>query len=82
MGVPTVSVSMGVMDKTKMPVNLTFAGKHGQDSDLLRYAYAYEQQSNRRVEPPCRTACDTSAEIGCGPASSLWQVDARLCSQH
>ena len=56
MGVPTVSVTMGLMDDKKMPVNLTFAGKHGQDSDLLRYAYAFEQQTKRRVAPPLTPA--------------------------
>ena len=35
LGVPTVSVPMGIMQRSSMPVNLTFAGKHGQDADLL-----------------------------------------------
>ncbi|EMC93241.1 hypothetical protein BAUCODRAFT_150597 [Baudoinia panamericana UAMH 10762] len=52
MGVPTVSVTMGFMVGSGMPVNLTFAGKHGQDSDLLKYAFAFEQQSRRREPPP------------------------------
>ena len=52
MGIPTVSVTMGLMKNSNMPVNLTFAGKHGQDSDLLKYAYAFEQRSKRRVAPP------------------------------
>lgn len=56
MGVPTLSVTMGMMGKAKMPVNLTFAGKHGQDSDLLRYAYAFEQISKRRFAPPVTPA--------------------------
>jgi len=52
MGVPTVSVTMGLMSESQMPVNLTFAGKHGEDSILLRYAYAYEQRSMQRTPPP------------------------------
>lgn len=52
MGVPTVSVPMGVMEGRQMPVNLTFAGKAYEDEKLLAYAYAYEQQSKRRVVPP------------------------------
>ncbi len=35
-----------------MPVNLTFAGKHGQDSELLQYAYAFEAHTSRRFAPP------------------------------
>lgn len=52
MGVPTVSVCMGMLPASKMPVNLTFAGKHGKDCQLLRYAYAFEGQSGRRFAPP------------------------------
>lgn len=58
MGVPTVSVTMGRMEWSRgmMPVNLTFVGKHGQDSELLRYAYAFEQHARRRVMPPLTPA--------------------------
>ena len=52
MGVPTVSVPMGLMSTSKMPVNLTFAGKHAQDVELLKFAYAFEQQTKHRIEPP------------------------------
>lgn len=52
LGVPTISVSMGIMEDTKMPVNLTFVGKAYDDRKLLEYAYAFEQRSKRRVEPP------------------------------
>ena len=56
MGVPTVSVTMGMMEGSKMPVNLTFAGKHGQDAELLKYAYAFENQTGYRFEPPVTPA--------------------------
>jgi len=59
MGVPTTSVSMGLMEGKKMPVNLTFAGKHGQDCDLLRYAYAFEQSTRRRTAPPVTPSLPT-----------------------
>ncbi len=41
LGVPTVSLPMGIMADTGMPVNLTFAGKAYDDCQLLSYAYAY-----------------------------------------
>jgi hypothetical protein len=67
MGVPTVSVTMGLMRNSKMPVNLTFAGRHGQDSDLLKYAYAFEQHAKRRVEPPVTPALESDRlEVGAG----------------
>ncbi|KAK9364995.1 amidase signature domain-containing protein [Lipomyces kononenkoae] len=51
LGVPTVSVTMGIMSDTHMPVNLTFAGKAYTDNELLKFAYAYEQKSRHRVAP-------------------------------
>jgi Asp-tRNA(Asn)/Glu-tRNA(Gln) amidotransferase A subunit family amidase len=52
LGVPTVSVPMGVMRDKKMPVNITFAGRAYRDTELLSYAYAFEQATHRRVAPP------------------------------
>ncbi|OAQ67815.2 amidase [Pochonia chlamydosporia 170] len=51
LGIPTVSVTMGVMHDTGVPVNLTFAGKAYSDGHLLRYAYAFEESTKRRVAP-------------------------------
>ncbi|GBR07284.1 amidase [Acetobacter oeni] len=51
LGIPSVSVSMGLMGDTGMPVNLTFAGKAYDDSRLLSYAYAYEQGTKNRRAP-------------------------------
>lgn len=51
LGIPTVSVPMGIMSDTSMPVNLTFAGRAYEDSDLFRYAYAFEQGSSFRQAP-------------------------------
>jgi Asp-tRNA(Asn)/Glu-tRNA(Gln) amidotransferase A subunit family amidase len=50
-GIPTISVPMGVMSDTRMPVNLTFASKAYDDSNLLRYAYAFERDSRLRQIP-------------------------------
>lgn len=51
LGIPTVSVPMGVMADTKMPVNLTFASVAYDDSNLFRYAYAFEAASHLRQAP-------------------------------
>lgn len=53
LGIPSVSVSMGIMADTAMPVNLTFIGPAYTDNDLLAYAYAYEQATHNR-RPPTR----------------------------
>ncbi|KAL2824168.1 amidase signature domain-containing protein [Aspergillus cavernicola] len=52
LGVPTISVPMGVMEDTRMPVNLTFAGKAYEDNRLLEYAYAFEKATKHRALPP------------------------------
>lgn len=48
LGIPTVTVPMGCMADTQMPVGLTFAGPSGADDALLDQAWAYEQTSRRR----------------------------------
>lgn len=52
LGVPTVSVPMGVLEGKGMPVNITFAGRAYEDPNLLEYAYAFEQATKRRISPP------------------------------
>jgi amidase len=52
LGIPTVTVPMGVMADTGMPVGLTFAGRAYDDTALLALAAAYEATGHRRTEPP------------------------------
>lgn len=52
LGVPTVSVPMGVLEGKGMPVNITFAGRAYEDVKLLEYAYAFEQATRARISPP------------------------------
>ncbi|MFN3359600.1 MAG: amidase, partial [Pseudomonas sp.] len=52
LGVPTVTVPMGVMADIGMPVGLTFAGRAYDDSALLRFASAYEATGSKRQVPP------------------------------
>ncbi|MDP9530322.1 amidase [Pseudomonas protegens] len=52
LGVPTVTVPMGVMTDIGMPVGLTFAGRAYDDSNLLRLASAFESTGNKRLIPP------------------------------
>jgi amidase len=51
LGIPTVSVTMGTMDDTRMPVGLTSAGKAYEDNLLLELAFAYENASRERTAP-------------------------------
>ena len=52
LGIPTVTVPMGVADDIGMPVGLTFAGAAYDDSRLLAIAAAFEATGRRRAEPP------------------------------
>ncbi|MNX32055.1 Biuret hydrolase [compost metagenome] len=52
LGVPTVTVPMGVMADIGMPVGLTFAGRAYDDSALLRFAAAFEATGSKRLIPP------------------------------
>jgi amidase len=52
LGVPTVTVPMGVMADIGMPVGLTFAGRAYDDNKLLRYAGAFEATGSKRMVPP------------------------------
>ncbi len=52
LGVPTVTVPMGVMADIGMPIGLTFAGRAYDDSNLLRFASAFESMGGKRMIPP------------------------------
>ncbi|KAJ5161809.1 hypothetical protein N7492_007201 [Penicillium capsulatum] len=59
LGVPTISIPMGAMEDTEMPVNLTFAGKAYQDNEILRYGFAFEHATKCRTQPPRVPALDS-----------------------
>ncbi|MDH2412600.1 amidase [Nocardioides sp. CER19] len=52
LGIPTVTVPMGTMADTGMPVGLTVAGRPYDDTSLLRLGVAIEATGERRTEPP------------------------------
>lgn len=52
LGIPTVTVPMGLMADIAMPVGLTFAGHAYDDTALLSMAAAFEATGARRVSPP------------------------------
>ncbi|KRE22916.1 amidase [Agromyces sp. Soil535] len=52
LGIPTVTVPMGLMSDIRMPVGLTFAGRAYDDTALLALGAAFEATGARRTEPP------------------------------
>ncbi|KAF2821516.1 amidase signature enzyme [Ophiobolus disseminans] len=81
LGVPTVSVPMGMMAEKKMPVNITFAGKAYRDEELLAYAWAFEQATKRRASPPLAPLSTDIIPPRPRPEKSQLQVDATVISE-
>ena len=52
LGIPSVTVPMGLMDDIGMPVGLTFCGRAYSDTALLQLAAAFEATAQRRAAPP------------------------------
>lgn len=61
LGVPTVTVPMGIMDDTGMPAALTFAGRGWDDNALLQIACAFEATGRYR-QPPQRLPAESTAD--------------------
>lgn len=65
-GIPSVSVPMGAMEDTGMPVNLTFATGAYRDNELFGYAFAFEKRHCGRTVPG-RTPALPTDEIPAAP---------------
>jgi Asp-tRNA(Asn)/Glu-tRNA(Gln) amidotransferase A subunit family amidase len=59
LGIPSVTVPMGVNKDNDMPVGLTFAGRAYDDVNLLRWANAFEKKTQLRNEPALTPALDS-----------------------
>jgi len=46
MGVPTITIPMGITEDIHMPVGLTFAGRACDDANLIRYALDFESEGH------------------------------------
>ncbi|KAE8829363.1 hypothetical protein PTNB73_06674 [Pyrenophora teres f. teres] len=81
LGVPTVTVSMGVGEETGMPVGLTFAGRGYGDEGVLGCAWAFENAMGGRVVPGRVPALRTDhVEAVQGVGKLLRNVTANLTS--
>lgn len=52
LGIPSVTVPMGTMSDTGIPVGLTIAGRGWDDAALIEIAAAFEATGDRRQVPP------------------------------
>lgn len=72
---------MGVMKYTMMPVNLTFAGKAYKDNDLVRFAYAFGNESAPRRPPPRTPSLVTDAIPCTGVKRAMGSQAPRLVAK-
>lgn len=63
LGVPSVTVPMGLMRDKKMPVGLTVLGRAYDDVAILRFAWLVEQRLARRAVPGLTPSL---GGVGCG----------------
>jgi amidase len=64
LGIPTVTVAMGVMSDIGMPIGLTFAAAAYADRDLLRFAAAFEAGGSGSLRrPPASTPALFSTSV-------------------
>ena len=77
LGIPSVTVPMGLMEDTRMPVGLSFLGAAYDDSRLLQFAGAYETATRLRVPPPRTPALDDSANTGPRNSTSPVAIELR-----
>lgn len=51
LGIPSVTVPMGIIPSKQMPIGLTFAGRGYDDVNLVKWANAFEKKTKMRVAP-------------------------------
>ncbi|MBV1781325.1 amidase [Paeniglutamicibacter sp. ABSL32-1] len=87
-GIPSVTVAMGLMEDTGMPVGLTFAGPAYADNAILGWGWAFEDAGTLRRAPALApglpgdgnwTGC--RAEAADGAAGPRIGIDARFDPQ-
>ncbi|KAI4724292.1 hypothetical protein E4T49_07984 [Aureobasidium sp. EXF-10728] len=83
LGIPCITVPMGEIEGKKMPVGITFSAKGWADSDLLRYAFAYENATKRRTTPRLAPHLTTDFLVldikqMHTPDSSLWHPSIQI----
>lgn len=69
LGVPAVTVPMGMLEDKGMPVGITFAGRAYADGGILRCAFAYEAATRRRLGPPLAPPLVTDVLVLAGAAA-------------
>lgn len=64
LGVPSVTVPMGILEGKDVPMGLTFCGRAYSDAKLLAFAKAFESATKRRTPPPLTPALPRMSSLG------------------
>ncbi|KAG5787664.1 hypothetical protein H9Q69_013262 [Fusarium xylarioides] len=84
LGVPTVTVPMGLIPDKQMPVEVTFAGRAYDDVNLLKWANAFEHKTKFRTSPPLAPPLQSDNlildKIGSATRASQPKVNVDQCS--
>lgn len=80
LGIPTVTVPLGLMTDTGMPVGVTVAGSAHTDPRILQLASAIENLRPRRGTPPRTPALDDEALFSSHVAPSASALAVRIDS--
>jgi amidase len=78
LGIPTVTVPMGMMDDTGMPVGLTIAGPAYADARLMQLATAIDGLRPRRVAPPRTPVLPDEALFHAARPASAGALEVRV----
>ncbi len=80
LGIPTVTLPMGVMTDTRMPVGVTLAGPAYADARLMQIASAVAALGARRTSPPRTPALPDEAVFPAAMPVAASGLDIRLDS--
>lgn len=64
LGIPSVTVPMGILDPSGMPIGLTILGRSYDDIEILKAGWTFEQARRGRVAPPLTPALPSDAIPG------------------
>ena len=78
LGIPTVTIPMGIMPDTRMPVGATIAGPAHHDVRLLQLASAVAALRTRRASPGRTPALETEALLAHPVAASTGSLAVRI----
>ena len=92
LGIPSITVAMGLIPEKAMPIGLTILGRAYDDIAILKAGYADEQLSGRRVPPPLTPPLESDTiqgkivdfasrrpELEVTQYNAAWMDESKIC---